>query len=184
LQQAGVQHGSPVLFCDEMRAGLLGRVARRWCERGHKLEQKVQMEYRWAYLLAGVDPVAGRVHWCWLADMKAATLAQVMRDATAAGLRTVVWDGAPAHTSNAVRATGIRAITLPPYSPELNPAERLFGEIRRWHEGVEYPTLEHKKDAIDRWLEAANRDPTWLRSLCGWDWVIESIRPYELICAP
>ena len=35
------------------------------------------------------------------------------------------------------KAAGVKGVHLPPYSPELNPAERVFAEVRRWIEGEE-----------------------------------------------
>ena len=45
----------------------------------------------------------------------------------------------------------------PSYSPELNPAERVFAEVRRWVEGRQYERTEAKKAAgegVLRGLEA------------------------------
>ena len=42
----------------------------------------------------------------------------------------LVWDGARGHRSKLVESVGLPAIVQPPYSPELNPAERVFEEVR------------------------------------------------------
>jgi len=55
----------------------------------------------------------------------------------------------------------------PPYSPELNPAERVFAEVRRWVEGRRYERIEAKKAAREevlRGLEAGGK----VSSLVGW----------------
>jgi transposase len=62
-------------------------------------------------------------------------------------------------------------VALPPYSPELNPAERLFGEVRRRVEGEVYATLDAKADAVQAFLEELDADPARVRQLCGWDWI-------------
>ena len=51
---------------------------------------------------------------------------------------------ASSHRHELVRGVGLPLIGLPPYSPELNPAERVFEEVRRWIEGKVYPSLEDK----------------------------------------
>ena len=53
---------------------------------------------------------------------------------------------ASSHRHELVRGVGLPLIGLPPYSPELNPAERVFEEVRRWIEGKVYPSLEDKLD--------------------------------------
>ena len=50
----------------------------------------------------------------------------------------VVWDGARGHKGQQAQDVGLLLIVQPPYSPELNPAERVFEEVRRWIEGRMY----------------------------------------------
>jgi transposase len=66
-----------------------------------------------------------------------------------------------------VGEVGLRRIYQPPYSPELNPAERVFEEVRRWVEGRRYESIEAKKAAVEevlRRLEAEGK----VSSLVGW----------------
>jgi hypothetical protein len=72
------------------------------------------------------------------------------------GGRGVVWDHAAFHKGKAVES-GAEGVFKPPYSPELNPAERVFAEVRRWVEGRRYERIEAKKAAVEgvlRRLEA------------------------------
>ena len=43
-------------------------------------------------------------------------------------------------------------IVQPPYSPELNPAERVFEEVRRWVEGRIYRSIDDKMEAVNAYL--------------------------------
>ena len=56
-------------------------------------------------------------------------------------------------------------IGLPPYSPELNPAERVFEEVRRWIEGNVYPSLEDKVAAVEAYLTELESNPDRVRGL-------------------
>jgi transposase len=57
---------------------------------------------------------------------------------------------------------------LPPYSPELNPIERVWKLIRRCCLHNQYfPTLDHVVSAIQPRLEAWSRPNCTLRRLCG-----------------
>ena len=67
-------------------------------------------------------------------------------------------------------------IELPPYSPELNPAERVFEEIRRAIEGKVYATLEEKVMAVQEFLIKLEANPERVRSLTWWDWIRASIQ--------
>ncbi len=66
-------------------------------------------------------------------------------------------------------------MALPPYSPELNPAERLFEEVRRRVEGEVYATLADKVDAVEAFLRELDADPARVRRLCGWDWLTAAL---------
>ena len=63
-------------------------------------------------------------------------------------------------------------IFLPPYSPELNPAERIFEEVRREIEGFVYPTIQAKQHRIEQFLRRLRADKKRLTSLVSWDWVV------------
>jgi transposase len=80
---------------------------------------------------------------------------------------TVVWDGAPGHRDEWVRELGMPLIGLPPYSPELNPAERVFEEVRRDIEGKVYATLDEKMKAVQEFLSDLESDPERVRPLPG-----------------
>ena len=43
-------------------------------------------------------------------------------------------------------------VVQPAYSPELNPAERVFEEVRRWVEGRVYGSIEEKVEAVNAYL--------------------------------
>ena len=51
----------------------------------------------------------------------------------------------PFHQAKAVGEVGLRRV----YQPPLNPAERVFAEVRRWVEGRRYERIEAKKAAVE-----------------------------------
>jgi transposase len=83
----------------------------------------------------------------------------------------IVWDGAPSHRDAVVQGLGLPQIGLPPHSPELNPAERVFEELRRATDGKVYATLEDKVAAVEKRLGELEADPERVRSLANWDWI-------------
>lgn len=62
-------------------------------------------------------------------------------------------------------------IFQPPYSPEVNPVERIFAEVRRHTEGRIYETLEEKKAAAESYLTALSAEPEQVKQLAGWEWI-------------
>jgi hypothetical protein len=147
--------------------GLRGTARRVWGRRGVKDRQRLQLEYEWRYLFAAVDGQAGRIWWGWVPSMRAEALWP-----TIAGLQemvvldALVWDNAPSHRDD-ITDLDLAFVGLPPYSPERNPAERPFEEIRRRFEGCVHATL-----------DAKTADPARVRQLCelrGWGWITAAI---------
>jgi transposase len=163
---------TPFGFGDEMRVGLRGTTRRVWGRVGVKVRQPLQLTYEWRYLFLVVDGRAGRLHWCWLASMAADEVLSAVGGLHRTGeLAALVWDGAPSHRDEGVRAVGLPLIGLPAYGPELNPAERVFQELRRAVEGKVYATLDEKVAAVEAELAKLDADPARVRSLAGWAWI-------------
>lgn len=166
-----------VWFWDEMRLGLHGQVRRVWAPVGEKVEQLLQIQYKWSHLVLAVCPSRGEVRWRWVPNLKGPTLAPIAAEWFGSRAPVVlVWDGAPGHRNHAVAATGVRRVLLPPYSPELDPAERVFRAIRPEVEGQVYATLEEKQAIVEAWLRNFGADPARVRSLTAWSWLLEQIR--------
>lgn len=155
-------------FSDEMRFGLYGQVRRRWGKRGVKIRQPLQIVYQWRYLVLAVDVIHLDLRWDWSDGMDQAALLPIFEQWD---LDTVIWDGARSHHGQAIGDLTTQWIFLPPYSPELNPAERVFAEIRREVEGIGYPSLMAKQYAIDQFLRRLRADKLRLQSLVSWDWI-------------
>ena len=161
-------------FGDEMRVGLCGQVRRGWAPRGVKVRQRVQMRRAWRYLALAVDGLRGTLRWCGIASRKGPAIAAAVASWQAQGVEAVVWDGASGHRAPEVRRVGLTLVQQPPYAPELQPAERVFEELRRVVEGQVYATLEEKVAAVERELQALAADPARVKSLAGWQWIQEA----------
>ena len=160
-----------VVWADEMRLGIRGQVRKVWAPKGVKVEQKLQIDYKWTYLALGVDVMGGRLEWCWIDSMKGEDIAKAVRRWRDKGIEAIVWDRARSHKSQPVKDIGLTLIQQPPYSPELNPAERVFEEVRRRVEGKIYPDLEAKKRAVEEVLENLSAYPDKVRRLTCWNWI-------------
>lgn len=90
-------------------------------------------------------------------------------------LDITIWDGAGVHRGHSLTELPGQRIIQPAYSPELNPAERVFQEIRRAIEGIVYPSLLDKRHAVDDFLTTLAADPDRIKRLCFWDWIQTSL---------
>mgnify|MGYP001558790849 CR=1 FL=1 len=141
------------------------------------MRQRLQLVYEWRYLFLVVDGLKGKLYWTWIDSMKADMVAAAvngLKQQTELG--ALVWDGAASHRDELVGGVGLSLIGLPPYSPELNPAERVFEEVRRWIEGKVYPSLDDKVAAVDAFLVELESDPNRVRALAGWDWIAQAVQ--------
>ncbi len=171
MSVAGITHTQTVGFSDELRLGLIGQTRRVWAPVGVTGVQPLQYERQWCYVVIVVDGCRGRLWWSWTVGMATDHLAPEVAKWKTAGIDAVVWDRAPAHQTLSGQPQDVALILQPPYSPELNPAERVIEAIRQRIEGLVYPTLVEKYAAVDAFLEELDADPDRVRSLTGWGWI-------------
>jgi hypothetical protein len=157
---------------DELRLGLRGQTRRVLAPTGIEVRQPLQLRYEWRYLVLAVDVRSGRLRWQWVERMRQESLRPVV---AAWEVDAVVWDGAGSHRGRTLRDLPLQRVFLPPYSPELNPVERLFQEIRRRVEGRVYASLAEKQALVEAYLAELAADPARVRRLCSWDWLREAL---------
>ncbi len=154
-----------------MRLGLQGRVRRVWASKGVRVVQRVQFVFEWAYLLLGINPLTGDLQWDWIESMRQERLVPALKQWS---LDAVIWDRASSHRGKQTAALPIKRIFQPPYSPELNPVERVLEELRREIEGRIYPSLAAKQQAVENILQELAADRERVKRLVGWDWICEA----------
>ncbi|PSQ97207.1 MAG: hypothetical protein BRD55_02675 [Bacteroidetes bacterium SW_9_63_38] len=135
-----------------------------------KIRQPVEFTYEWAYLNLAVNPMEGTLRWNWTSDMKAESIAPVLKSWDDA-LEAIAWDGAKGHQGSEYDEKDISCIQQPPYSPELQPAERIFQYLRARIEGIVYGELDLKKEAVENELRKLAARPERVQSLTCWDWI-------------
>jgi hypothetical protein len=122
---------------------------RVWAPSGQRPIAPGHHRYEWLYVTAFVSPATGETHW-YVSDGVSKPLFQAFLDAFAeeAGAGTdriilLILDNAGWHTEpGLVVPEGVRLIHLPPYSPELQPAECLWTL-------VDEPVVNQHFDTID-----------------------------------
>lgn len=113
--------------------GLKPIIRRTWAPKGQTPEAIVDPRYQWFYLYAFAHPASGRSFWLVLprvdSEVFSIALEQFAQTHVEFGSKEVllVLDRAGWHTSGKVQwPDGIHPMSLPPYSPQLQPAERLW----------------------------------------------------------
>lgn len=110
----------------DARIGQQGTLTRVWAKRGSRPRAPRDTGYEWTYLFGAVCPDRGAAAGLVLPFVNttamSAHLAEIARNVAPGSHAILVLDGAGWHSSKKlVVPENISLLTLPPYSPELNP---------------------------------------------------------------
>jgi transposase len=166
------------LWCeDEARVGQKGRVCHRWYERGVRPPGLADKRFESLYLFAACRPGTDQAFALALPEATTAAMSlflaafaeQLEPDAHA----VLILDQAGWHGSRRRAVPGnTTLVPLPPYSPELNPVERVWLYLR--DRFLSLRVFVDYRAIVDACCAAWNRlaaEPGRLRSLCDQPWI-------------
>lgn len=169
------------MFQDEARFGLISEARRCWCPKPDRpvCASTVMQEYTYVY--SAVSVLDGQMDSLILPRVNTACM-QVFLDEVSSRYPSehviMVMDGAGWHKSTSLHVPEtMRLIVLPPYSPELNPVENLWEEIREkyFHNRV-FDSIESLEEQLMESLSAMEADIERVRSIVAWPWIINAIQ--------
>jgi hypothetical protein len=169
-----------LMFQDEGRFGLLGSPRRCWAPRGTRPTVGARLERKYIYAFGAVSPHDGVLDSLVLPWVSAETmslfLAEVVRR-HADEFVFMVMDQAGWHIAGElIVPENMRLMFLPPYSPELNPAEHLWEALReQCFANHVFRNLDAVQDTLAAGLVQLEADPIRTQSMTGFKW-ITSIR--------
>jgi transposase len=165
-----------VWFQDEARVGQQGTLARLWARKGSRPTAPKDCRYAWAYIFGAVCPAratgAALVMPCANTEAMNAHLAEISRNVAHGAHAILVLDGAGWHGSKDLKVPqNITLMTLPPYSPELNPVENIWQFLRqnRLANRV-FETYDAIVDACCVAWNALIESPNTIASISSRDW--------------
>ena len=169
-------------FMDEARVGQKGGLTHVWYQKGVRPRGVRQQGFASAHLFGAVCPERGAGVALVLPEVSIAAmevfLAELARAVSAGTHVALVLDGAGWHVSKQlVMPANLTLIPLPPYSPELNPVERVWEYLRdRWlSHRVLAGGYEAVVDAACAAWNALLAEPGRLRSLTNFPWLPASV---------
>lgn len=169
-----------VLFQDEARFGQQGTLSTVWAPTGSRPGVIRQNGRKSIWVFAAVEPETG---WSTAMTFRHANTGSMQEflDHVGSGIRprehaVMILDGAGWHHAKQLRwPRRITPLFLPPYSPELNPVERLWLWLRNNHwSNRAYPD----EAALEAEAERSHRaiDRRTLRSVCRADWFTREVQ--------
>lgn len=164
------------MFQDEGRFGLLGTPRRCWAPHGTRPVVGARLERKYLYAFSAVSPHDGVLDSLvlpWVsAQTKSLFLAEVaLRHREQFVL--MVMDQAGWHlASELVVPENMRLLFLPPYSPELNPAEHLWEALRQdCFANHVFADLNAVELTLTDGLRTMEANHSRTRSLTGFSWI-------------
>jgi transposase len=169
------------LWCeDEAREGQKGRTGHRWFTRGERPPGRCDKRFLSTYIFAAVRPGTDDAFALVLPEARAATmdifLAQFSNTLPTDVHAVLLLDQAGWHGKAALQVPGnITLLPLPPYSPELNPVERVWLYLRERYLSFRlHQSEEAIVDALCTAWNALRAEAGRLTTLTGYPWIIHA----------
>lgn len=162
---------------DEHRIGLkpINRII--WVQKGENPIASVNWKYEWLWLVGFVHPHSGETYWWTVPQLNYKIFTRLLKDfAVHFGIgakRRVVLavDQARFHTSGKVEVPeGIHLLWIPPKSPELQPAERLWSLADEPLANRTFDNLDELEEVVCQRCEALLKRPQWIRGYTQYHW--------------
>jgi hypothetical protein len=181
-RRVAVARGRPlrVMFADEARFGRMNRPRPCWAPTGVRPEVASQLIREYIYLYGAVGPTEGT---CAILILPASDTEcfQIFLDTLAKKFSRwhilLVVDGAGNHSSGDLAIpTNVTLAFLPAYSPELNPQEHIWDEIRE--KIFKNYAAKSMDEVCDKLVEAAlyiERNPKMVKSMTSFPYIMNSL---------
>lgn len=157
--------------------GLLPIIRRRITACGVQPIATVRPTFQSFYLYGAVEPTTGESFFLELPALDSATF-QLWLDYFAAAFpqtyNILVLDNGAFHKAQTLHwPPNVAPVFLPPYSPELNPIERVWRDLKDRLADITATTLEELSQAICRLIQAYSQ--TTLHSLTGYAYFVQAV---------
>ena len=169
---------------DEHRIGLKPILRRVWAPRGERPVAVGHHRFEWLYVTAFVSPATGESFWYLSTGVSKRDFEDVLtlfaREAGAGRTRIMllVLDNAGWHSPPGLTVPeGIRLVYLPPYTPELQPAETLWVHLDEPIANRHFDSLAELDAAVASQCVRLTADRHRVRGQAGFHWWPDRVVP-------
>ena len=165
-----------VMFMDEGRFGRMDFPRRCWAPVGIRPTVTAQMVRQYLYGYIAVCPLDGSMASLVLPEVNAESMSVFLNEVSLCYPTehvVMIMDQAGWHKAKSlVVPENITLFWLPPYSPELNPVEHLWDEIReKWFHNRAFASLDTVQDQLVCALRHLLSNPELVKSITCFDWI-------------
>ena len=164
------------MFQDEGRFGLLGAPRRCWAPKGVRPVVGARLERKYIYAFTAVSPHDGVTDSLVLPWVSAQTMSMFLAEIAerhADEFVVMVMDQAGWHIADELAVPrNMRIVFLPPYSPELNPAEHIWEALREdCFANTVFANLDAVESTLIGGLRAIEANPSRTQAQTGFQWI-------------
>lgn len=151
---------------------------RSWSRVGKRTEWKNQQEFANGYLYSAIEPTTGDsfhlIGFDATTGLNTKIFLEKLKEEHKESHLLIIWDNAPFHKLKALHEiAGITILSLPSYSPQLNPPERFFEELRKSTANRIFENIDEQEKEIEKKIIEYLNDKDKLKQLTGYDWILE-----------
>jgi len=172
--QNDIESDEEVWFFDESRFGTHSKIGHGWFKTGIRTPIKIKLGYKNFYLYSAVNPRVGKEFTLLLPNVNIDCMNVFLEELNKVNngqKMVIIMDGAGWHKSEKlIIPNDIRTIILFPYSPELNPTEKLWQYIKdHTIKNRIYKTLRELENSVCKFVRTLTTEI--IRSVCGVSYV-------------
>lgn len=163
------------MFQDEAGFGRINKPKYCWCEKGYRPSVPCHhiREYRYAY--GAVEPLTGENFFLIMPYCNTDCMNVFLKELSVTYPNDKIilaCDGAAWHKSGGlVIPNNINIIFIPPYTPEMNPIEQIWKEIRKL--GFKNEVFQSLNKVVDRLCDTiCSLSKDTIKSITGRDWIL------------
>ena len=166
-----------LMFQDEGRFGLLGKPRRCWAPAGVRPVVGARLLRKFSYAFAAVSPHDGVMDSLilpWVNTLTMSMFLAMVSQRHPDEYIVMVMDQAGWHIAQELEVpANMRLILLPPYSPEINPAEHIWDALRENCIGnTVFCSLDAADKELCKGLRSLESDHKRMQSLTGFNWIV------------
>ena len=169
-----------LMFQDESRFGMISDARRCWCYAPERPVCPVTISHQAVYAYAAVSIGSGQVDSLLLPRVDTVCM-QIFLDEIAGRYPNeklvMVLDRAGWHLGNDLKVPkNMRLLSLPAYSPELNPMENIWDELREksFHNKV-FEDINQMEQHLLNAIREIEASPNITKSISDWPWILEAL---------
>lgn len=165
-----------LMFEDEARFGRMSDPRSCWAPSPIRPVVNLALIREFRYEYATVSPWDGSIDYMTSEKMNTEGMGRFLkqvREAHPAEFNVMVVDCASSHKSKELEVPkNISLVFLPPYSPELNPAEQIWNVLRRdYFANKVFDSLDTATEQAEEGLAAMSKNRENTKSLTNWPWI-------------